>query len=90
VGILQVYIDNACTACTRARQLAGAVQRRFPGLQVQVVNLAEPGARAPDAVFAMPTFVLDGRIVSLGTPAPEALYRRLEASLGVTAKKRER
>jgi hypothetical protein len=63
----------------RARQLAGAVQRRYPCLQVDVVNLAEPGTRAPADVFAVPTFVLNGRVLSLGTPAPEALYARLEA-----------
>ena len=35
----------------------------------------------PDQVFAVPTYVLDGEIISLGNPYPEELRRKLTAAI---------
>lgn len=34
----------------------------------------------PEAVVAVPTYLLDGVVVSLGNPAPEELFARLDAA----------
>ncbi len=35
------------------------------------------GSPPPDAVVAVPTYVLNGRVVWLGNPYPEELFARL-------------
>jgi hypothetical protein len=54
-----------------------------PGLAVQVIDLADPSATRPSSVFAVPTYVLDGRIVSLGNPMMEGLLRLIGNCLGI-------
>ncbi len=73
-----VYVSPRCDACAHARTLAAAVAHRFPGVEVRVVTLdEETGACLPDGVFAVPTYVLDGRVLWLGNPEPEAIERVL-------------
>jgi hypothetical protein len=81
VSVLRVYVDKSCPTCARARQLAAAAQRSHPDLKVELVNLSEPGTHVPAEVFAVPTFVLDGQVISLGTPRPSALLDHLTAHL---------
>lgn len=54
-------------------ELAAAV----PGVEVYVVNLDAPTAAVPRAVVAVPTYILDGRTISLGNPYPNELLRLL-------------
>lgn len=51
--------------------------RRFPTVEVTVIDIDAPAVQVPDHVFAVPTFVLDGRVVSIGNPAPEEMERTL-------------
>jgi len=68
-SVLEIYVGPACFASDTARRLAEAVRARArPGLDVRLVDLAEPGAVRPPAVFAVPTYLLDGRVISLGNP----------------------
>ena len=78
---LDVYLTEHCFGCTEARRLAEAAARHFPGLAVRVVDLErEPEAR-PDGLVAVPTYMLDGRVVSLGNPRQRDLFRCLERAL---------
>lgn len=78
---LDVYVSRHCFGCPEALRLAEQAARRFPGLVVRVVDLErEPEAR-PDGLVAVPTYVLDGRVVALGNPRQRDLFRRLERSL---------
>ena len=72
--LVQIVVAAGCSGCQEARRLADEAQRRFPAATVEVIDLdAEPGHR-PASVFAVPTYLLDGRIVSLGTPNAAEFY----------------
>jgi hypothetical protein len=79
---LDVYVSRDCVGCAEALRLAEVAARRFPAIAVRVVDLErEPEAR-PDNLVAVPTYMLDGRIVWLGNPHPADLLRHLEDALG--------
>ena len=84
--LLQVYIERGCSMCRRAVALADQARAQFPAMRVEVVDLTEPAAEPPEAVFAVPTFLLDGELLSLGNPRPadliETLTARLAAGMG--------
>ena len=48
---------------------------------MEVVDLSRLGAERPDYVFAVPTFVLNGRVFSLGNPHLSRLVAAVEAAL---------
>ena len=73
--LLQVYVGAHCWQCREARALTEEMSREFPTLDAQVFDLDQPGAERPAAVFAVPTFMLNGKIVSLGTPFRQDLAR---------------
>jgi hypothetical protein len=78
---LEVYVTRHCFGCAEALRLADLANRRFPELVVKVIDLErEPEAR-PDRLVAVPTYVLDGQILSLGNPRPHDLFRQLEQAL---------
>ena len=66
--ILAVYVLPDCPGCERAYRIAGEVKRRCPQIQVRVIDLSEPTAIQPPNVFSVPTYLLDGRVISLGNP----------------------
>ena len=78
---LEVYVSAHCLGCAEALRLAGAAARRFPGLAVRVIDLdREPEAR-PEALVAVPAYLLDGRVVSLGNPRQQELFGHLQRAL---------
>ncbi len=70
---LAIYVRRECANCRRALEIADWVRRRFPRLGVEVVDVEGAGSSVPPEVFAVPTYLLDGAIVSLGNPDPDAL-----------------
>jgi Thioredoxin domain len=77
---LEIYITDQCANCQEAVVIA-EVARSIAGLEVRVVNLDAPGQHVPPQVFATPTYVLDGLVVSLGNPERVAFLARLRAEL---------
>ncbi len=57
------------------------IARQFPQLVTEIINLDEPGAEKPEEVFAVPTYLLNGKIISLGNPYPEQLSAKIMAVL---------
>ncbi|MGE0538879.1 MAG: hypothetical protein AB7R89_01705 [Dehalococcoidia bacterium] len=84
MALLQVFVENGCSGCRRAIALAEQVRGRFPTVRVEIVNLSEQHIEPPEAVFAVPTFLLDGEVLSLGNPRPVELMRKLGAGPGLT------
>lgn len=78
---LKIFVEPRCEACERALSLAGDMRDRFPALEVEVVDLSKRGANRPDYVFAVPTYILDGRMLSLGNPRRSRLVAAVEAAL---------
>ena len=71
---LEIVVAADCSTCAEARSIAADVQARFPTVQVELIELN--GQRpVPCRVIATPTYLLDGRIISLGNPRREALMR---------------
>jgi predicted thioredoxin/glutaredoxin len=66
--VLAVYLLPDCPGCERAHWIAGEVKRRCPDVQVRVIDLSEPAAIRPSNVFSVPTYLLDGQVISLGNP----------------------
>ena len=78
---LDVYITRHCFGCAEARRLADAVAARFTAVSVRVVDLDRDPDSRPDNLVAVPTYMLDGRVVSLGNPRQADLFRRIERLL---------
>jgi CRP-like cAMP-binding protein len=79
VATLTVYVEQGCPSCHAAREVAERVRAIYPEVKVLVVDLGDVSSEeVPPQVFAAPTFLLDGEVVSLGTPAWETLTALLE------------
>ena len=74
---LEVYVSRQCLNCDEAVRLAEEAAARYPNVVVCVVDLDLIGSPPPDPVVAVPTYLLNGRVVSLGNPYPEELFARL-------------
>lgn len=73
---LQIFVGKHCANCAEAFRIA-ELARSIDGLDVDVIDLDEPGQHAPVNVVAVPTYVLDGRVVSLGNPYPDVFLTQL-------------
>jgi predicted thioredoxin/glutaredoxin len=71
--VLEVVIAKHCQQCRESLRVVEALEKEFPTLDVRVVDLDTPDAVKPDAVFAVPSFVLNGRVVSLGNPKAQEI-----------------
>ncbi len=86
---LEIYITEQCTNCQEAVLIAEQA-RTIAGLSVTVVNLDEPGQRVPPQVFAAPTYVLNGLVVSLGNPQRDTFLAGLRAELAHSSEEERR
>ena len=78
---LRIYIGKHCWLCEEAVRLAENVQERFVELNVELIDLDDESSVNYDDVFATPTYVFNGRTISLGNPSPEELFAKVSASL---------
>jgi len=72
---LQVYTLADCWTCEETERIVTDVVSRFPNVEVAVLDMMS--AEKPDDVFAVPTYLINGRIVSLGNPTREELMQKL-------------
>ncbi len=77
-SVLRIFVAGHCPNCTEARDIASALGRIYPELGVEVIDIDRPGVVVPELVFATPTYVLNDRIVSLGTPSMAELASWIE------------
>lgn len=70
---LEVYVEHQCFVCRRSAALVAEVQAEFPEARVDLIDLAEDRGVHRGLVVAVPTFILNGRVFSLGNPAPDEL-----------------
>lgn len=81
--ILRIYVGKHCWSCEEAMRLAEEVRSNFAKLVVEVIDLEAEGSVNHDDVFSTPTYVFNGRTISLGNPSSEELFANLSVSLGV-------
>ena len=77
---LQVYVREDCWTCAESRRIVAEIEPQFPQLAVELIDMERPNR--PNNVFAVPTYVLDGRIISLGNPYRDELRREIREALG--------
>lgn len=73
---LQVYIREDCWTCAESRRIVAELAPQFPQLSVELVDMETPDR--PPNVFAVPTYVLNGRIISLGNPYRDDLRQEIK------------
>lgn len=74
---LEIYIERSCLACRRSLHLAEHVRQRFPDVEVQVIDIATGEGGHQHLVVATPTFVLNGKLLSLGNPSRAQLEKAI-------------
>lgn len=77
---LQVFVESGCRQCERALELAREMDGAFSRLAVRIIEISEAGPQRDD-VFAVPTFVLNDQVLSLGNPQRAELRQEVEALL---------
>lgn len=77
---LQIYVETGCVQCERAVQIGQEVESGYSDLAVNVIDISDEENR-PDDVFAVPTFMLNGRVISLGNPQESQLRQEIETLL---------
>lgn len=79
--VLRIYVARHCQTCVEAVKLASEIKRRFSELRLELIDLDGAEGLNHDDVFSVPTYVLDGRTLSLGNPFPEELFAQLAEAL---------
>lgn len=74
---LEIVVAPDCPGCEDARALARQMDERFPSLEIDIIEL-DGQRKPPRAVFATPTYLLDGAVIFLGNPFPEQLVQALK------------
>ncbi len=74
---LTIYVHDQCSVCDYAHETARFVQQHYPQVQVRLVDVAQPNEPVPECVFATPTYLLDGRVWSLGNPSSQQIHAAL-------------
>ena len=74
---LVLYVEPGCAMCASALELFERARLEWSGLDADVVDVAQHPEDRPPEVFAVPTLILDGQVVSLGTPSWDDLAARL-------------
>jgi hypothetical protein len=72
---LEIFVQPGCFSCEEARRLWQAVAR-LPQVDAHLIEVGA-GHPLPERVVAVPTYLLDGEVVSLGNPEPRTLLVRL-------------
>jgi thioredoxin family protein len=78
---LRIYVGKHCWSCDEALRLAKGLRKKFAGLNIEIINLDSEDSVNHDDVFSTPTYVLNGRTISLGNPTCEELVASVSALL---------
>lgn len=71
---LQVYVSDECWTCQETERIVRDIAHQFPNI---LIEIREMGENQPDEVFAVPTYLLNGRTIYLGNPTREELKQTL-------------
>lgn len=76
---LEVFVEADCWSCAESRRIVEEIAPHFPQVAIQLIDLSTQSR--PIDVFAVPTFMLNGEIISLGNPYPKELQQKIEDAL---------
>ena len=74
---LEIYISEKCWSCQESIRIAEELTPLFPDVTIDLIDIQENDV--PEEVFAVPTYLLNGKVVSLGNPTREELIEKLSA-----------
>ena len=79
MALLEVFVTPGCWACNTALEIAHDLEARaIPGVSIQIVDLSLSNAEPPEHVMAVPTYCLDGKVISMGNPEETELVAHLQ------------
>ena len=75
---LEIYVSVECWTGGETDRIVAETRLNYPDVDVQVINGA--AGAWPSYVFATPTYVLNGRVISLGNPEWQRLSFELRTA----------
>lgn len=72
---LTLFIEASCPACERARKAILSSAELLDLVNVAITDLSSHTGDLPSRFVGVPTTVLDGKVVALGTPDCSELIR---------------
>lgn len=75
--VLELYISAHCPTCAYALEITDFIRAQFPTVTLRIIDIHQASEQIPAAVFATPTYLLNGRVWSLGNPSHAQLYAAL-------------
>ena len=66
--VLRVFVSGRCPLTAHVALVTAEVHHQLPFVRVEIVDMDTTQEALPDAVFSVPTYTLNGRVVSLGNP----------------------
>jgi len=76
---LRIYISSDCATCHESRKIYQEIQPQFPLVNIRLIDLSENVH--PAHIFAVPTYELNGKIISMGNPTRKQLHSILQEAL---------
>ncbi len=83
--LLQVVIAEHCSGCDEAARLYQRLREARPHVAIELIDLTVTPELKPDAVVAVPSYVINGRLAFAGNPRWEDLVERLGAAEGMVS-----
>ena len=71
VASVRIYVAQHCEICAYSYEVAENIRNEFPQVEVRIIDMENTSETIPDSVFATPTYLLNGRVWSLGNPSPQ-------------------
>lgn len=75
---LDVYVRDNCWSCEEAQNIVTDMRKQFPDIDIALLDISPD--EWPNEVFAVPTYMLNGKVISLGNPTREGLQTKLESA----------
>ena len=72
---LEIYISEKCWSCQESIRIAEELTPLFPNVTIDLINIQEHDV--PEEVFAVPTYLMNGKVVFLGNPTRQQLIEKL-------------
>lgn len=72
---LEIFVASHCPVCDYTKEIYELIRQRFPAVTVKLISIDQPDVLIPEVVFATPTYLLNGKIWSLGNPSQEQIER---------------
>jgi hypothetical protein len=66
--VLRVFVSAGCALTEQAALVVAMVRRELPCVTAEIVDVDSTIEPLPDVVFSVPTYLLNGCVVSLGNP----------------------